>query len=89
MKKRIFAVLLSALLIANISACVSVPENELTTDMGSDELNLNVEDIDQMKEAASQNANTESETWYSIACDGVYRNSNVQYTVNKNGLQKR
>jgi hypothetical protein len=85
MKKRIFAMLLSALLVANISACNYVPENELTTDMGSDELNLNVEDIDQMKEAASQNANTESETWYSIACDGVYRNSNVQYTVNKNG----
>ena len=84
MKKRIFALLLSVLLLANATACNHAPEKDVESTF--ENTNTTESTVDETKtEAASQNANTESETWYSMACDGVYHNSNVKYTVNKNG----
>ena len=95
MKKRLLAMLLSALLVMNISACVYLPEKEIesktnaestesdTSNAPNDTENA-VEDIETTEDATSQNAPPKAETWYSIACNGVYRNSKVQYAIDQN-----
>ena len=80
MKKRIFAILLSALLVANLGACNSAPGNEI---------DRTPKDTIPQKSTAEEPEETETETppttWEgTISCNGVYRNSKVQYAINQN-----
>ena len=82
MKKRIFAILLSALLMASATACNQVPDNipENETESTTEGTVGNTNEIE---EGTSENAPGESEQWYTIACNGVYHNLNVKYSINQ------
>ena len=71
--------LLSALLTANICACNYAPENEI---------DITIENTTFPESMAEEPETTDTEppptTWEgTIACNGVYRNSNVKYTVSQ------
>ena len=90
MKKRILAMLISALLVANFGACNQAPDNEL------DETLEKPTPIDTMpsdttpttptvKDLEGTEPETPPTTWEgTIACNGVYRNSKVQYAIDQN-----
>ena len=84
MKKRIFAMLLSALLVMNISSCSYMSKDRFESTIDAEPTGSGTTNALDDTDNAVEDTNTESETWYSIACDGVYRNSNFKYTVNKN-----
>lgn len=80
MKKRIFAMLLSALLVANISACNYAHENEID---GTIEDTTFPESMSKGLEEAD--TETPSTTWEgTIACNGAYRTSKVKFAINQN-----
>ena len=80
MKKRILTMLLSALLVANISACNYAHENEID---GTTEDTTFPESMSKGLEEAD--TETPLTTWEgTIACNGVYRNSKVKYAINQN-----
>lgn len=86
MKKRILTMLLSALLVANISACNYVPENEIEgTFENIDTTESNFEKTDKKITESETNTETIPTTWEgAITCNGVYQNSAITYTVNQN-----
>ena len=80
MKKRIFAILLSALLVANVSACNYAPENEI--DGTLEDTTFSESTVEEPEET---DAETPPTTWEgTIDCNGVYRDSTVMYTINQN-----
>ena len=80
MKKRMLTMLLSALLVANISACNYAPKNEID---GTIENTTFPEST--AEEPEETDTETPSTTWEgTIACNGAYRTSNVKFAINQN-----
>ena len=86
MKKRILAMLLSALLVANISACNFVSKKEIEEPFENiDTTGLSFEETDEKITESETNAETEPTREGSIYCNGVlFGKSEVTYTVNQN-----
>ena len=82
MKKRIIALLLSALLLASATACNKVPE---TNDESTLEDTNTTESTVEETEEETTEGETNTETKYTIACNGAYRNSNVKYAITEEG----
>ena len=81
MKKRILAMLLSALMMVNISGCSYASEKEIDETL---------EDTTFPESTAEESEETDTETPQTtgegtIACNGVYYNSCVTYTFNQKG----
>ena len=84
MNKRIFATLLSALLITNISACNYTSENGSIETL--EDINSTESTAEETRENTIENeTNTETNSAWegTIACNGVYRNSKVKYAINQ------
>ena len=85
MKKRIFAMLLSALMVANISACNYVPENEIDgTFENIDTTESNFEETEKTTES-EENADIKPPRKSPDFFNGVWNNFNATYTFNQNG----
>ena len=86
MKKRILAMLLSALMVANISACNYVPENEIDgTFENIDTTESNFEETDEKATESEKNADIKPPRKSPDFINGVWDNSNATYTFNQNG----
>ena len=86
MKKRIIATLLSALLLANVTACNDVPENEVGgTFEKTDTTELNFEETDEKITESETNADIKPPRKSPAFHNGVWGNSNATYTFNQNG----
>ena len=83
MKIRIFAMLLSALMIANISACHVVPKYKIEGNTDTDELNF--EETDAKTTESEKNADIKPPQKSPDFFNGVWSNSNATYTFNQNG----
>ncbi|MBR2019653.1 MAG: exo-alpha-sialidase [Clostridia bacterium] len=82
MKKRIFALLLSALLLANATACNTAPKNDAESSF--EDTNTTESTVEEIQEETTE-GETSTETKYTIACNGAYRNSNVKYAITEEG----
>ena len=82
MKKRILAMLLSALMLISATACQTVPENEIDTPQNSslvEEPNENLGDIESEYDLGTD------PTWSgSLTYNGVHRDSEITYTFDPN-----
>ena len=86
MKKRLLAMLLSALMVANISACSYAPENEIDgTFENIDTTESNFEETDEKATESEENADIKPPRKSPDFFNGVWDNSNATYTFNQNG----
>ena len=86
MKKRIFAMLLSALLLANASACRYVPQSEIEEPFeNTDTIKSNFEETDEKLTESETNAEIKTPRKSPDFYNGVSGNSNATYTFHQNG----
>ena len=85
MKKKLLAMLLSALMVANISACRYAPENEIDgTFENIDTTESNFEEAEKATES-EENADIKPPRKSPDFFNGVWNNFNATYTFNQNG----
>ena len=85
MKKRILAMLLSALLVANISACNFVSKKEIEEPFENiDTTGLSFEETDEKITESETNADIKPPRKSPDSFNGVWGNSNATYTFNQN-----
>lgn len=85
MKKRIFAMLLSALLVMNISACVYAPENEIDEMIEDTTIPKSIAEDSKITTESEKSADIKPPRKSPDFLNGVRGNSNATYTFNQNG----
>lgn len=85
MKKRILAMLLSALLVMNISACVYAPENEIDETIEDTTFPESTAEGSKITTESEENADIKPPRKSPEFFNGVQGNSNATYTFNQNG----
>ena len=84
MKKRILAMLLSALLVMNISACVYAPENEIDETNEDTTFPESIAEESKITTESGKSADIKPPRKSPDSFNGVWGNSNATYTFNQN-----